>query len=786
MWESGYWIKSRIGALLTLVLLSQTTPALGQEDAEETSERWESGRVERMEGLARLWGAVWLFHPKTAQAGLDWDQALLETVPQVEGAATKEEYRAALQKMLDHLADADTRVSGGESREDGFGEAPEDALRQPYLSVLEDGTAVVRSTAYGRMSSASGGELLEAELVRAIESQLVVVDLRRQGPDLGGGWRLGTHLASVAPLLVDEPFVLTTARRRRHSGFMAEGQASSSFYSGFVQAQPQRIQPSSRPAEDPGQVPLGDGQPERKGTLVFFVNEGTPSGVIPVLGGLRAVGRARIVYQGSARRLGLQGGSGYTLDLPHGLSASIRLNQWLHADGSVGFQPDLIIGALEARDLEALSRIARQVVSQTPQRRVLQESDRQALIASRPGAASPEDELYPSLQQRLLGLFRYWNAFHYFSPYKGLLDESWDSLLGEFIVRFGDASDAIEYHLAAAQLAARTQDSLSFLSSPVLTEFFGPAVPGFVIKGVQGQAAVFEILKPEETGDLEVGDVIVEVDGIPVEQRVEKLLPYLPASTPQAARLKAFSNLLGGPEASIARLKVAKDDGSLQELTLPRSMGRRRLARTRPDYEVLEEGFGYVDLDRLSAGEAPLAYQAVRETPAIVFDMRGFPRGGVWPLTGLMGRRQAAAGLLRRLEPMSPDPDVRRIAETVLRTARPRGTPYSGRLVVLINEETISQAEQACLFLEAVGRVTYVGSASNGAVGEIASISLPGGIRAFLTVESLSRPDGTTLQRRGLQPHVQAAATLEGIRQGRDEVLEAAVQHLLEKLSPGD
>ncbi|HSR50052.1 MAG TPA: S41 family peptidase [Acidobacteriota bacterium] len=699
-------------------------------------------------------------------------------------ASDVDEYRDALQQMLDRLEDGDTRLGGlGVDRDPGFGRVPEDALRQPYLSVLEDGAAVVRSTAYGRMATASGGELLKAALVRARDSDLVVVDLRREGPDLGGGRRLGAHLAAAAPLLIDRPLTLTTTRRRMHSGF-AWGQASRSFYSAFVQAQPQRLMPAPRPDDA---VPKSSSRPIRPAVssgelttlppIIFFLNRGTPNGVIPVLGGLRSQGLARIVYQGPPP-LGLQGGAGHRVDLPHRLSADIRLNQWLHADGQVGFQPDHVIGGEEGEHLEDLVRIARQVLERTPQRRLLEASQAQALIAPRQPRLASEDESFPALERRLLGLFRYWNVFHYFSPYKDLLDEPWEQVLSEFIPIFEGASDARNYHLAAARLAARTQDSLSLVNSPELTEYFGPAVPGFVIKAVEGQPVVFEILKPEEAEGLEVGDVIEEVDGLSVDQHVERLRPYLSASTPQAAQLKAYSNLLGGSEGSMIDLTVRKADGSISEVSLPRGMGRRRLSRTRPEYEVLSGGIGYVDLDRLSAGEAPLAYQAVQDAWAIVFDLRGYPQGAVWPLASLLGRESVPAAISRRPEPSSPDLDALHLLEFTIRTPQPRGRPYSGRVVVLINEETISRGERACLILDAVADVTFVGTPSNGAAGEIAVVPLPGGLRAYLTVQSLSPADGRPLQRHGIQPHVRAAPTLHSLRQGRDQVLEAALDYL--------
>lgn len=70
----------------------------------------------------------------------------------------------------------------------------------------------------------------------------------------------------------------------------------------------------------------------------------------------------------------------------------------------------------------------------------------------------------------------------------------------------------------------------------------------------------------------------------------------------------------------------------------------------------------------------------------------------------------------------------------MVRTApHPNAINYQGKVVVLINEKTASLAEQQLLYLESVcasvcGGVAYVGSTSNGSVGKMTNVKLPGEI----------------------------------------------------------
>ena len=106
---------------------------------------------------------------------------------------------------------------------------------------------------------------------------------------------------------------------------------------------------------------------------------------------------------------------------------------------------------------------------------------------------------------------------------------------------------------------------------------------------------------------------------------------------------------------------------------------------------------------------------------------------------------------------------------------------YDGKTVMLINEETLSQAEHTGLFFKAANDTEFIGSATAGASGDVTTFRLPGGIIVSFTGQSVRHADGRQLQRVGLQPDVEVRPTTEGIRAGEDEVLQRAIDYLQEK-----
>jgi len=61
----------------------------------------------------------------------------------------------------------------------------------------------------------------------------------------------------------------------------------------------------------------------------------------------------------------------------------------------------------------------------------------------------------------------------------------------------------------------------------------------------------------------------------------------------------------------------------------------------------------------------------------------------------------------------------------------------------------------------------------------VSRIPLPGNLEGMISGIGVFYPDGTPTQRVGIVPDLTVRPTIEGIRAGRDEVLEAGVSHAL-------
>jgi C-terminal processing protease CtpA/Prc len=362
------------------------------------------------------------------------------------------------------------------------------------------------------------------------------------------------------------------------------------------------------------------------------------------------------------------------------------------------------------------------------------------------------------------------------------MGEHWDAVLAEAIPRFEAARDSLEYALAVAELVAWIHDSHGFVRSAVLGRYMGNASPGIVARIIEGQPVIAQLASDSATraSGIAVGDVIVRVDDEDARARMRRLSRYVASSTSQALDHVLARSLLAGVDSSIAVITVRGANGRERDVRLPRRRAYRQemgSARAGPIFRVLDRNIGYVDLERLTVPMVDSMFEVLRDTKAIIFDMRGYPQGTAWPIAPrLTNRTNVVAARFQRPLVMSPDStqwSTYAFNQLLPRTTKAR---YLRPTVMLIDERTVSQAEHTGLFFEAANGTKFVGSPTMGANGDVTAVVLPGGLVASFSGHDVRHADGRQLQRLGLQPHVLIRPTIAGIRAGRDEVLARAIQ----------
>jgi len=749
---------------------------------EPDSKAPDSTRFERLAGLCRLWGAIKYFHPYLAYQNIDWDGALIKTIPRVNKAETPEDYKRAIEYLLSSLKDPNTFI-----RDDSYvtprskiSDLPETELC-PYIIWTDDSIAIIVANDLERLFAADYFSLSYELKLAARKANGLIFDFRDLGPDSPDrdeddcGSNLEMNLRFYMPVVLRKSIAIPSRRSRTYTlnrqGHYARHDPSLIYRPGGT------CSPSTENRRD--SLPM-----------VFILNEGSADG-LTFLGGLQDSRQAAIVFEGLFDREG--GIKTFPVQTADGVIVEVRLTEIVRSDGTGSVHPDLVIPFVTDTTLMDCPPIktALEVIRGTREVPCVVGNVLPITATSRPGAI--DDALaFQKSGNRLLAWFRIWNEIRYFSPYVDGFEPSWETSLKEMIPVFEMADTRRAYALAINQAAHRLQDSNTRFGYVDNLEHLGYYFPALAIDFIEGKTVVTFISDDDQktsAPDLEIGDIILAIDGEEIGLRRNRFAGYLSASTSQAMNREINSMLLSSTMPAPISMTLQKRDGRIIDVSRPRS-------DFEPPYPDAANGFRREGNDFIYINPQTTASRVITDSLGIILrasglilDLRGDWQGGYflnqeyWLLAGIIAGKEAVACQTRAVTKFSPDPN-KSSWEYDSEKVRPNDKyHYEGRVAVLIDPSTMSDAEKYSLYLGAAGEVAFIGMPTGGVSAYWNDIELPGQTTFAYTNVDILDPDDPSVFGVGIQPDIFVEPTIEGIRQGKDEILEAAIKFLEKELT---
>lgn len=384
---------------------------------------------------------------------------------------------------------------------------------------------------------------------------------------------------------------------------------------------------------------------------------------------------------------------------------------------------------------------------------------------------------------RLLSLFRYWNIIEYYYPYKDIIEEDWDHVLLEFIPKIIEGSDYESYILTIAELTTRVYDSHAYLTGKngsTISDYFGMYSIPVNFTEIDNQIVVRKIIK--KCG-FEVGDIVLKVGDKDIGDILENRRKYISQSREDTDGLM-FQDLFRIHEKNTYATVIR--DGKTIDVDVKGSQ-KDIIDRVETKSQEMEDGkIYYINAGLLKDGEIEEIMDKWWETKGLILDLRNYPSSRIaYELAEYLIPVQKEFVRFSFPNPTKPgefyyfNPFVSgKLKESNNRNLDDQA--YKGKLVIIINEHTISQGETATMSLRNTENSIVLGRPSAGANGDLRFFTLPGNIRSTISGFGVYYPDKGPTQRIGIQPDIYMDPTIEGLRDGRDEFIERAIEIIKE------
>ncbi|MFL5788681.1 MAG: S41 family peptidase [Flavisolibacter sp.] len=708
----------------------------------------------RIGDYGRLWVVLTLFHPEMAYSNINADSLYTDNINELLSNPSARNFKDAIRKMIARLGDPYTIIAGDNTK-------AKDTLQlgnRPLLNWMEDSIAFLHFDDQFIMQN-SNEFAPNVGLIHLMESikkaNGIIIDLRESTSvnDEMLKYQKQAFFNELISHLSDHEVSYPSFRTRIHYGHESQTFDLPFYYQGWFIKNSSRVIPKD---------------PAIKKPVCLIINRYN-NNISDGISTLQGEGIAKVIAEGDLGNF--EPARTYEMDLTDHLKVSIRLSEILYKNGERFFKPNISVGSNNNRLIpEAVKLVKADLRSKVDSNTILAQN---IFVSSK--VAGYYNMAYPSTSLRLLGLMRFWSAIKYFCPNKDRITKNWDSILYEYVPKFIMAKDSLDYELTAARLIKEINDSHGFFSGPInnsLTE----KVPDVQLKFVENKTIIYKIFNDSLKDRIFIGDEVLSINDRSVKYCRDSIAPLIAASNDASLQRNITARLLAGKSGSFVKLNY-EHNGKIKKINLPRVVSRYFSPEIKdPVWKKIDAKLGYVDFGRLEVAQIDSMFHDLNNMETIIFDNRSYPKGTVWTLVNYLTVKtlQAAKGITMIAD--SPDPLTITSQESIWEIPVSPKTQYKGKIIILVNEITQSQAEYSCMVIQATGKkVTIIGSQTAGADGDVTGIVMPGGIQTAFSGHGVLYPNGKPTQGIGIVPDIYIKPTIKGIKAGKDEVLERAI-----------
>jgi len=273
-----------------------------------------------------------------------------------------------------------------------------------------------------------------------------------------------------------------------------------------------------------------------------------------------------------------------------------------------------------------------------------------------------------------------------------------------------------------------------------------------------------------------IGSTIDSIDGEPA-LKVFQTKFRLISGSPQWRSYKSLLGLLDGLGDTVKL--VLNDNGVQKTFKLARAGSAQEyrpiaLPGFIPKDGLVSDNIYYFNLTGDSVmNKINASLNDIKDAKSIIFDMRGYPKENI---------TEALTHLLRCSE-HTKWMHIPKLTGAIATSFESMGwdlgakAPYfNGKIIFLSDACAQSFSESILGYVKGLKLGTIVGKATSGTNGEVQTISLLNDFAVFFTGTKVTNPDGTKSHFKGIIPDIPVNSTPSGLKNGKDEVLERALE----------
>ena len=320
-------------------------------------------------------------------------------------------------------------------------------------------------------------------------------------------------------------------------------------------------------------------------------------------------------------------------------------------------------------------------------------------------------------------------------------------------------------------------DSMISSLNDVYTKFLNPKEYSDENDSIQGSLKGIGVQIGVRDGKLLIIAPLEDTPGEKAGLKAEDEILEINGKSTKGITVDAAADQIRGEEGTQVELLIKRENEPNKIYKITRANIELKSVSTKtPKYAKLAPNIGYIRLSSFISKNATMEFQNAlienRNKDGIILDLRSNPGG-------LLTNAIFIADMLLDGQVIVSTVDRDGYKETQRSTSK---VVTRQPIVVLINGGSASASEILSGALKGNGRATIVGKKSfgKGLVQEINK--LPGGSAMHITIQKYLTPNGTDINKKGIEPDVEVEITAEDVKAERDPQLQKANDILLKQV----
>lgn len=372
----------------------------------------------------------------------------------------------------------------------------------------------------------------------------------------------------------------------------------------------------------------------------------------------------------------------------------------------------------------------------------------------------------PGLEQRLGAVIISWNIFRHFYPYFDVVGTDWESELGKALWKSYTDTDREDFQVTLEQMTAPLRDGHIFVRGEKHL-----SAAGISWEFIEGQLVITQVCVPYYA--LKPGDIVTQVNGMAPAAYFDQVRSRISAGSKSSLEHKtAMMSLAGEYDSSIYFTVNGKD----MQLHFSQPLYPYcEEPHPRDIFKKMEEGIWYLNFDKIEMKTIDSLMPHLKNARSIICDLRGYPNGNHDFICHLLKEKDDDKWMF---VPKYIYPDQENIAgyESYGWDMKPKKPHLDAKIVFITDGRAISYAESFMGFIEGYKLATIVGQPTAGTNGNVNMFNLPGGFSMSFTGMKVLKHDGSQHHGIGIVPDIPVSKTIAGVKAGRDEFLEKAIE----------